>query len=318
MNTALHDRRVVLILLIVLATVTMSFLSPYFLNTANLLNLLQYSAVVGLLALGQTLVILGGGGGIDLSIGSTLSLCSVLFGLLAVDGGLNPWVAAVLTLVAGAVLGAINGGLITGLRLPPLIVTLGTLYLYASAANVLSGGTDVNGFDRASFSTIGQTSVAGVPFQVLLVLVPAFLVGALVMRRTIFGRRVYEVGSNDGAAALAGVDVRRIRLSLYVIASTLAALGAVVTASWLLNARPTAGTGFELQAITIAVLGGTAITGGVGRLSGTFLALLLVAVLNSGLQLAGVGSTYQIGLLGAVLIVSMLVRPRSQVTQTAL
>ncbi|SOE01493.1 ABC transporter permease [Blastococcus haudaquaticus] len=318
MSAALRDRRVVLLALIAVAMVAMSLISPYFLNTGNLLSLLQYSAVIGLLALGQTLVILGGGGGIDLSIGSTLSLCSVVFGLLAVNGGLNPWLAALLTLVVGALLGLVNGGLITGLQLPPLIVTLGTLYLFSSAANVLSDGVDINGFDRAGFSTIGQTSIAGVPFQVLCVLIPAFVIGAFVMQRTVFGRRVYQVGSNERAAGLVGVDVKRIRLSLYVIASTLAAVGAIVTASWLLNARPTAGTGFELQAITIAVLGGTAITGGTGRLSGTFLALLLVAVLNSGLQLAGVGSTYQIGLLGAVLIVSMLVRSRSQTAQPAL
>ncbi|WP_430591375.1 ABC transporter permease [Humidisolicoccus flavus] len=312
------DRRVVLLLLIGVAVVAMSLLSPYFLNAGNLLSLLQYSAVIGLLALGQTLVILGGGGGIDLSIGSTLSLCSVTFGLLSVTVGMSPWVAALLTLGVGAILGLINGVLITALRLPPLIVTLGTLYLYASAAMVLSGGIDINGFDRDNFSMIGQTSVLGVPFQVLLVLIPIFLIGAFVMHKTVFGRQVYATGSNAHAASLAGVNVPRIRISLYMIASTLAAVGAIVTASWLLNARPAAGLGFELQAITIAVLGGTAITGGVGRLLGTFLALILVAILNSGMQLAGIGNSYQIGLLGLVLIISMLVRGRSATRESAL
>jgi ribose/xylose/arabinose/galactoside ABC-type transport system permease subunit len=156
-----------------------------------------------------------------------------------------------------------------------------------------------------------------VPFQVLLILIPLFIVGAFVMRRSVFGRRVYATGSNAEAAGLAGVNVAKVRTSLYVIASTLSAAGAIVTASWLLNARPTAGTGFELQAITIAVLGGTAITGGVGRLSGTFLALVLVAILNSGMQLAGIDSVYQIGLLGAVLVVSMLVRARGQAKEAA-
>jgi ribose/xylose/arabinose/galactoside ABC-type transport system permease subunit len=311
------DRRLVLLGLIVVAMVVMSLISPYFLNTANLLTLLQYSAVIGVLALGQSLVILGGGGGIDLSIGSTLSLCSVTFGLLSVNGGLSPWLAALITLLVGAVLGLINGLFITLLRLPPLIVTLGTLYLYASAAMVLANGVDINGFDRDGFSTIGQTSVLGVPFQVLLVLLPLFLLGAFVMTRTIFGRQVYATGSNATAASLAGINVRRVRISLYMIASTLAAVGAIVTASWLLNARPAAGAGFELQAITIAVLGGTAITGGVGKLSGTFLALILVAILNSGMQLAGIGSTYQIGLLGLVLIVSMLMRPRGAAREAA-
>ncbi|MDF2443119.1 MAG: rhamnose transport system permease protein [Subtercola sp.] len=311
------DRRFVLLLLIVVAFIVMSLISPYFLNTGNLLTLLQYSAVIGILALGQTLVILGGGGGIDLSIGSALSLCSVTFGLLSADAGVSPWIAALITLVVGLVLGLINGLFIVLLKLPPLIVTLATMLLYASAALVLSNGVDVNGFDRDGFSTIGQTSVAGIPFQVIIVLIPLFIIAAVVMRRSVFGRQVYAIGSNAEAAALAGMNVRRIRVTLYMIASTLAAVGAVVTASWLLNARPTAGSGLELQAITIAVLGGTAITGGIGKLSGTFLALLLVAILNSGMQLAGIGSTYQIGLLGLVLIVSMLVRPRGATREVA-
>lgn len=316
LNRLITDRRVALLVLIVVAFVVMSLISPYFLRIENLLSMLQYSAVVGLLALGQTLVILSGGGGIDLSIGSTMSLTSVLFGLVAVNAGLTPWVAALVAIAAGAVLGAINGVLITLLNLPPLIVTLGTLYLYASAALVLSGGVDINGFDRDGFSVIGQTSVVGIPFQVLVILVPAYLLVALLMSRARFGREVYQLGSSALAARLSGVDVRAVRLRLYAVSGALAGLGAVVSASWLLNAKSTAGTGLELQAITIAVLGGTAITGGVGRVSGTFLALVLVAILNSGMVLAGVGSTVQIGLLGAVLIVSMLVRSRARAKET--
>ncbi|MFC7755915.1 ABC transporter permease [Tsukamurella soli] len=252
-----------------------------------------------------------------MSIGSTMSVCSVTFGLLTVHGGANPWVAAGIALLVGAALGLVNALFITLLRLPPLIVTLATLYLYASAANVLSNGTDINGFDGDGFSVIGQSSIAGIPVQVLLVLLPLFVVGSYVMRRTVFGRHVYTTGSNAAAATLAGVNVRRIRTILYVVSGVMAAVGAIVTASWLSNAQPTSGTGLELQSITVAVLGGTAITGGVGKLSGTFLALLLVAILDSGLQLAGVGSTYQIGLLGLVLIVSMLVRTRSVVRESA-
>lgn len=314
----LRDRRSVLVALIVVAFVVMSLISPYFLRVENLLTLVQYSAVIGVLALGQSLVILGGSGGVDLSIGSTMSLCSVIFGLVAVHGGVSPWVAALIALVAGALLGALNSFFITMLGLPPLIVTLATLYLYASAANVLANGNDINGFERDGFSIIGQSSILGIPFQVLLVLIPLFVIAAAVMNRTVFGRQVYSLGSNAQAAQLAGVNVRRIRVSLYVIAGVLAAVGSIVTASWLLNAQPSSGSGYELQSITIAVLGGTAITGGIGKVSGTFLALILVAVLNSGMQLAGIGSTYQIGLLGAVLIVSMLVRSRGALREIAL
>lgn len=308
MNRLVTDRRIALLVLIVIAFIMMSLISPYFFRVNNLLSMTQYSAVVGLLALGQTFVILGGGGGIDLSVGSMMSLSSVFFGLLAVQGGLSPWIAAIIAVAIGAVLGLVNGLLIALLNLPPLIVTLGTLYLYASAALVISGGIDINGFDREGFSTIGQTSIAGLPFQVVVMLVPLFIIATIVMMRTRFGREVYEIGSSSLAARLAGINVKRTRVKLYVISGSLSAVGAIVSASWLLNAKSTAGTGMELQAITIAVLGGTVITGGIGRVSGTFLALLLVAILNSGMELAGIGSTFQIGLLGVVLIISMLVR----------
>ncbi|WP_256839812.1 ABC transporter permease [Ornithinimicrobium faecis] len=297
--------------MLVVAFVAMSLASPYFLTTGNLLGLLQYTAVVGMLAVGQTLVILGGDGGIDLSVGSMLSLCSVSFGLIAARAELSPWLAAILTIGVGLLLGAINGLLVTWVKLPPLIVTLGTMYLFASAATVLAGGADVSGFDREGFSTIGQTSVLGVPFQVLCVLIPVYLVFALVLSRTTFGRSIYVMGSSSRGAQLSGIPVARNRLYLYMISGGVAALGAIVMASWLLNAKSAGGTGMELQAITMAVLGGTAITGGRGTLSGTFLAMLLVAVLQNGLQLAGVGSTIQLGLMGAVLIVSMLIRQKS-------
>lgn len=314
----LNDRRIALGVLIVIAVIAMSLMSPYFLKVGNLLSLLQYSAVVGILALGQTLVILGGGGGIDLSIGATMSLTSVIYGSVAVKLGWSPWIAVVVAIGAGALLGAFNGILITRLKLPPLIVTLGTQYLFASAALVISRGVDISGFDRQGFRVLGQTSVAGIPFQVLVILIPLYIAVGLVMSRTIFGRNVYAVGSNAVASNLSGVDVVGTRVRLYMISGMTAAVGAVISASWLLNAKAAVGTGMELQAITIAVLGGTAITGGIGRVSGTFLALILVAILNNGMQLADVGNTYQIGLLGVVLVISMLVRPKSSVPTEAI
>jgi ribose/xylose/arabinose/galactoside ABC-type transport system permease subunit len=300
------DRRILLIVIILIAGVTMSLLSPYFLRTDNLLSMMQYGVVLGLLALGQTLVIIGGGGGIDLSVGSMLSLASVGFGILAVQLGVDPWIAGIATILVGALLGAINAVLINVVRLPPLIATLGTLYLFASLALVLSGGSDINGFDRSGFAFLGQSSILGVPTQVLLVLIPVFLLAAGMMARTRLGREIYQVGNNAQGALLAGVQVKKVRSSLYIISGALAGLAAVVNASWLLNAKAAAGTGMELQAITIAVLGGVVITGGIGRVSGTFLGLTLVVVLNSGLQLAGVSNTWQIGLLGVALIVSVL------------
>jgi ribose/xylose/arabinose/galactoside ABC-type transport system permease subunit len=312
MKQIFRDRRLVLVVFIIAIAVVMSFISPYFLTQGNLLSLLMYSTVVGLLALSQTPVMLAGNGGADLSVGSVLSLCSVIFGTLAVVFDLNPWIAAILTLICGALLGLINGLFITLLSLPPLIVTLSTLYLYASLALVISGGRDINGFDEAGFAFLGQGSILGIPPMVLLVLFPAYLIGSFLLNKTVFGRGVYAIGSSAEAAKLGGISVNRTKILLYVFSSTVASLGAIVTASWLLNARSTAGSEFLLPSIAIAVLGGIAINGGIGKVSGTFLALVLVAILNSGLQLGGVNSTIQIGILGVIIIVSILIRSKDQ------
>lgn len=305
-RSSLYDRRVLLLVMIVLVGALMSALSPYFLNVSNLLTMTQYGAIIGLLALGQAIVILGGRGGIDLSVGSSMSLSGIVMGVAASSFGLNPWLAALVAVVAGVGLGAINGFFVARLDLPPLIVTLSTLFLFGSVALVLTGGGQLGGFDRAGFPALGQTAVLGVPVQVLFVLLPAFGIAIWAQRRTRFGRRLHQAGTNDRAAVLAGVDVNRLRFWLYCISGATAALAAVVSNAWLLTARPAAGLNLELQAITIAVLGGVDIFGGKGHLSGVFLAVLLVVVLTSGLQLAGVGNSIQGGILGAVLVIASL------------
>ncbi len=304
-SSLLRDRTALLVALIVVTSVVMSLISPYFLVLDNLLTMTQFGAVIGLLALGQTLVILGGGGGIDISVGSMLSLCGVLMGL-TVGRGVNVWVAVGIGLAIGLLLGALNGFLITVIGIPALIATLGTLYLFGSAAQVLAGGTQIGGFDQAGFSFLGTGTVLGVPTQVLFVLLPVYAVTAWIMHRSLFGRRVYEVGNNDQASRLVGASPARTRFALYCISGLLAGLGAVVTNSWLLVARPGAGEGFELQSITIAVLGGTHIFGGRGRVSGTLIAVLLIVILSSGLQLAGVDPSWQAGVLGVVLVLSVV------------
>ena len=305
MPQASRGRSASLVALILVTAVVMSLISPYFLNIDNLLAMTQFGAVIGLLALGQTLVILGGGGGIDISVGSMLSLCGVAMGLL-VGAGVTVWAAAGVTLLIGLGLGAFNALLITVVGIPALIATLGTLYFFGSTAQVLAGGSQIVGFDEAGFPFLGTGTVLGIPVQVGLVLLPVYAAAAWVMRRTLFGRRVYEVGNNDRAVRLVGGSPPRIRFALYCTSGALAGLGAVVTNAWLLVARPGAGAGFELQSITIAVLGGTYIFGGRGQVSGTLLAVLLIVVLSSGLQLAGVDPAWQAGVLGAVLVLSVV------------
>ncbi|TDD10008.1 ABC transporter permease [Nonomuraea diastatica] len=302
MRDRVSDRRVFLAVLVVALGALMSLLSPYFLEVGNLLAMTQYGAVIGLLALGVSLVILGGRGGIDLSVGSALSLSGIFMGLLAQNLGLSPWLAALVTVAFGALLGSVNGFMVARLGLPPLIVTLSTLFLYGALAQVLTHGGQLGGFGREGFAALGQTAILGVPAQVLLVLAPAFAVAIWAQNRTALGRRLHQIGTSDRAAALAGIDVNKLRFRLYCVSGALAALGAVVTNAWLLTARPSAGLGMELQAITIAVLGGIHIFGGRGHLSGVLLALADVVVLSWGLQLAQVGNSVQTGVLGLVLV----------------
>jgi len=304
-RSLLTDRRTMLAAVFVAMLLTFSWLSPALVRPALLLDITKFGMVVGLLTLGQTLIILSGRGGIDLSVGSTLSLAGIVMGL-AVEAGVPVWPAAGLAIVTGVVLGAVNGALIAFVGIPALIGTVGTLFLYGSLALVISGGTAVSGYGDAGFPFLGQGTVLGMPAQLILVLLPAYAVLGWLVARTRFGRTIYEVGNGDRAARLVGRSPNLLRFWLFCLSGGLAGLGAVVTNSWLQTARPAAGAGLELQAVTIAVLGGTHIFGGRGRLSGTFLALFVVILLNAGLQFNGVDQVWQSGVLGGLLVGSVV------------
>lgn len=310
----------------IVAAIVMSQLSPYFLTVGNAQAMLQFGAVVALLALGMTLVIVAGGGGIDLSVGSVMSLVGVVFGLLFTKAGIPIGLAVVLALVVGLLLGIFNGLMVTWVGIPPIIATLGTLYLFGSIAVVATNGVPISGFPD-SFGFVGQQTLFGVPAQVLLVTAPIAAVLVWVAGRSAFGRRVYLSGVNETAARMTGVDVVRTRLTAYAISGTLAGVGGVVTASWLMSARPDAGVGYELQALTVAVLGGTSMFGGEGTLGGTLLAVLVVTMVGQGLQLANVDPTWQLGILGVLLLVAVTIneyigrrparRPRAAAAEAA-
>lgn len=302
--TFLSNRLVFLAAMNVAVFVLMSWISPYFLDFYSLLEMTRFGVVVGLLAMGQTLVFISGRGGIDLSVGSMLSLSGVFFATLVVTLGVPVPLALVLALAFGLLLGVVNGVLVTVIGMPPFIATVSTLYLYGSLALFWTSGAPIDGFPDA-FSILGQGTIAGIPNQVLLVLLPAALVLAYVVNSTVFGRSIFFIGINDTAARLSGINVQGTRIAVYAISGLLSAAGAIVTASWLMSARPDAGQGAELQAITVAVLGGAAITGGEGSLGGTMLAVLLVTMIAFGLQLAGVNATYQLAILGLLLLITV-------------
>ncbi len=299
------DRPRFLVLVLVLTFVVFALTTPDFATVYNTFNMTQYGVEIGLLALGETLVIISGGGSIDLSVGSILSLSGVVMGMLTMWVKVNVWLSALLGVLSGGALGALNALLITRVGIPALIVTLGTLYAYASAALVLTNTVPISGLPE-SFFALGQSQVLRVPLQVLVVFLPVALVLNYALRQTVFGRYLYAVGTNEVAARFAAIDVRAVRFWVFTISGVLAGLAAAVMTSRVASARPDAGTGYELQAITIAVLGGTSIMGGEGTILGTILGVLVITVLSNGLQLAGVHPIWQLGAVGLVLVATVL------------
>lgn len=296
------NRIAFLALLIVLQAAVMSMLSPYFLTVDNLLGMTRFGAAMALLAMGQSLIVLAGGAGIDISMGSILSLSGVLFGMLAGEKiGIGVWPAAACGVLIGGVLGSVNGLTVAVWNFPPMIGTFATMWGYAALALIITNGVPVSGFPE-SFAFLGQETVLGVPAQIALVVVPVYIVLQLVMSKTTFGRSVYLIGINQEAARFAGLPVTRIRFFLYVLSGLLAGMGGVIMSSWLMASRPDIGTGLEMQALTVTVLGGIDIFGGSGSLGGVMMAVLVMIMLQSGLQLANINTIWQLAGLGIILL----------------
>ena len=281
LRSLLARHEVVLLLVLIAEIVLFNTLGRRFLTADNVANIVRQSVEIGLLALVMTPVILTGG--IDLSVGSLLGLCAVIFGMLWHDAGLSPWIAGLGAIAVGALGGGINATLIARLGLPPLIVTLGTFSLFRGLAEALTGGTrSFTGFPE-SFLALGNGFFLGVPVQAWVFFVIAAAIWLLV-HRTTFGRSFRAIGFAPEGARYAGLPVER-RLGLaYLLAGAVAGLAAVIFVSRVTEARANAGMGYELAAITAVVLGGTSIFGGIGTVHGTLLGVAAVAVLANGLS----------------------------------
>lgn len=277
-----------------------AILSPKFLTAANLVNVARQASINVVLAAGMTFVILVRG--IDLAVGSVLGLAAVI----AVQFSLQEawaWAALPAALGVGAAVGLSTGAAVAFGGLPPFIITLGTYTALRGAAYLVAGGSSVINNDL-SFGWIGNDYVGPVPW---LIVIAALVVAAcaVLLRRTVFGRNVYAVGGNPEAAHLAGINTGRVLMGVYTISGLLAALGGVMSASRLYSANGQLGTGYELDAIAAAVLGGTSFTGGVGSVLGTLYGALIIAVLNNGLTLLGVSYFWQLVAKGAVIVLAV-------------
>jgi ribose transport system permease protein len=293
-----------LLVLWLIALMVFAVRAPAFFTLANFTSVLQFSTLLALVTLGQTLVILTGGGGIDLSVGGIVSLSGLAIAALIKDGT-PALVAGIAGVVFGGILGSINGFLITRLRLLPLIVTLGTYYAYNGLALALTGGAPISGLP-SSFGLLGQDAVLAIPLHTWFLVAPIFLVMLFTLNQTPLGRWIYAVGSNEKAARLVGLPVDAIRLGAYALSGVLAALAGLVADSWLLSARPNIGDNLELLSLTATLLGGTSIFGGSGGFAGSLAAVLFFTSLQAGLQMLNVNSIWQLGLVGMFLIGSVL------------
>ena len=296
-----------------LLVIVLSIIEPGFRTPSNLMSLLRQASFNGLIAFGMTLVILSDG--IDLSVGSVFALSAIICAELLMFG-MPAFVAIVVALIAGTLLGAISGLLVTKGRLQPFIATLITMTAYRGLAKIITGGKPISQLANNTtsgeflFKAMGKGNVLlfetiKIPIPAI-ILVLAFLVVYFVLNKTTFGRRIYATGSNAKCANLVGVNTAKIKIACYSISGFLAALAGLLMISRLDSAQPTLGDGYELDAIAAVALGGTSMSGGRGKITGTIAGVLIIAVLNNGLNIMDVSSYYQEVIKALVILVAVL------------
>lgn len=315
-----------LVVLIIVVSFVNTQLSPFFLDGGNLLRTTSDFMEIGIMMLPMVFIIITGN--IDLSVASTLGLSASLMGWLFINGW-NIWLAVVVALLVSIVAGLLNGFLIARLKLPSLVVTLGTLSFYRGLAYTLLGDQAARGYPD-SFIYLGQGTLGStaIPFSLLVFVVLALIFG-LVLHKTTFGRYLYAIGNNEPASRFSGVPVNRIKIIIYVLSSVMSALAGFILAARFGSTRPDIGTGLELTVITVTVLGGVSIFGGSGTMVGAVLALLLIGILRFGMGLINLQGQVQDIIIGLLLILSILLPrlagqllagltwPRSTIIRTA-
>ena len=276
--------------------------SPYFLTSTNLSSLIRQTAVINIMALGMTIIIISGG--IDLSVGAILAMGGLL-GTMAMEKGFPILIGIAVGLVVGLLCGLLNGFLIARLRIAPFIVTLGTLGVFRGSTLLISNGLPVHQIPQA-FSFLGEGNLLGVPF-VLWVLVICAVGMHFVLEHTRLGRYAFAIGSNSAAAVYAGIPVSRYTMAVYAIGGLLTGLAGMIEASRLMTGQPTAGNGYELQAIAAVVIGGGSLHGGEGSVMGTLVGAFIMGLISNGSDLLGISNYVQQVIIGAVIILAVSV-----------
>ena len=299
--------------------IVFSLASENFLSFSNIVGILLATAVNGVLALGVTFVIITAG--IDLSVGTVMTLSAVMTGVFITNLGLPIPFGVLGGILAGATAGLANGTMIAKMKIPPFVATLGMLYIAKGLALVISGLKPIYFTDTPEFSNVAMGSVLGaiipgfdIPNAVLIFFFAAIL-ASFILNRTILGRYTYALGSNEEATRLSGVNVDAWKMAVYTLAGAFAGLGGVLMASRLNSAQPALGAGYELDAIAAVVIGGTSLSGGEGTILGTVIGAFIISTLTNGLRILSVPQEWQIVVTGAILILAVfadMLRRRQQ------
>lgn len=288
--------------------IAMCLLSDRFLTQTNILNMLRQSSINGLLAVGMTFVLITGG--IDLSVGSILSVSAIIgCSFIQADSPYPPIVCIAIAVAIGLGIGLVNGLLVAYGNVPAFIVTLGTQLMAAGAALVFNNGSPISNL-KDSYNRIGAGKLFGViPFPIIIFLV-VLAIGAFTLKKTRYGRYIYAVGGNENAAKACGLNTKLLIISVYVISGLCAAIAGVTLSSRVKTATAIAGAGYELDAIAAAVLGGTSLSGGVGSMWGTLIGVLIIGLLDNGMQMLNIQSYYQDIIQGFIIILAVFIDVR--------
>lgn len=310
-------QRILAFAALVLLIIFFSLSSPNFLRPQNIEGILLSTAVNGILAVGVTFVIITGG--IDLSIGTVMTLSAVITAKLVSEAGIPIPVAIIGGILTGAIAGLINGIVIARMRVPPFVATLGMLYVAKGLSLILSNLAPIY-FDRSSgFTQLATGVIVQIPDVIeipnaVLIMFGSAIVGSFILFRTVLGRYTFALGSNEEAARLSGVNTARWKIAVYTLAGVFSGLAGIVIAARLNSAQPALGQGYELDAIAAVVIGGTSLSGGEGSILGTVIGAFVISVLTNGLRILSVPQEWQMVVTGAIIIIAVfldMIRRRS-------
>lgn len=287
----------VLLLLILFFT----FTSKAFLVPSNLFNVARQVSMLGIAAVGMAFVLLLGG--IDLSIGSQITLVNIVAAWLMINGNMNPILACVIAVAMSTSIGFLNGWIIANIKMPPIIVTLSMMIIIEGVAYVISKGLPIFGFPK-SFAVIGQGYVGPVPIPVIIMII-ILGIGSFILNSTYFGRYFYAVGGNEEAANLSGIKVKNVKYLVYTLSGLFSGIAGIVLLSRTNSGQVLAGKGFEFDVLTACVLGGVSVTGGYGKISNVVAGVLILGVLSNGLVLLNVSQYSQMIIKGSVLMLAV-------------